>query len=143
MTKKLYPNWTVDEFVQSSRRLKHISTGLWSCEAAPLGADEPWFCQQLFEQLCVQDLELEKLFKTYKNGDEKQKKRIIEYLKTKTLRDYLTIITKKFLSISPQLVDYFDALHKTGEWEKDKKEYSDYPFNGIEPFTVKKDRFII
>ena len=143
MSKKLYPNWTVDEFVQSSRRLQHVSTGVWNCDAAPIGADEHWFCQQMFEQICVMNPELEKLFKTYKDGTERQKQRILKHLKEVCLRSYFQIVAQKFLKIAPQLVDYFESLYRTGEWEKDKKEYSSYPNGGIEPITVKKDRFIV
>lgn len=142
MTKHIYPNWTIEEFLETGRRLKNISTGVWNCDASPLGTDDTWFCPAMFEQLCIMDEELERMFKNYK-GTEKQKAAILKHIKDVSLRHYLQLIVQKFNQLAPQMVDYFDTLYKTKNWEQDKKEFVQCPNNGIEPTNVKKDRFII
>lgn len=142
MAKKIYPNWTIEEFVKSSRRLEHISTGLWSCSAAALGEDNPWFCPAMFEQMCVLDDDLERLFKTY-NGTDRQKERIQKHIKEVILRQYLQLVAAKFCKLIPQMIDYFEVLYNTGEWKSDKEKFKQEPFEGKEPTSVKTDRFVI
>lgn len=142
MTKKIYPNWTVEEFINSGRRLKDITTGVWYCEASPLGTEDMWFCTAMFEQMCVMDPDLERLFKTYE-GTARQKERIMKHIKETVLKKYLQLVVKKFNKISEQFIDYFDVLYKTGAWLDDKKHFEKCENKGIEPETVKKERFII
>ena len=142
MKKQIYPGWDLIEYVNSNRRLDLISNGLWECLADPPGAMHRWFCPQMFEQLCVMDPHLEKMIKNY-DGSESQKKKISQYLVDVCLRQYLQIIANKAKKLAPQMVDYFDALYRTKNWEEDKKEYAKLPNNGIELSEVQVDRFII
>ena len=142
MAKKIYPNWTIEEFVKSGRRLEHVSTGLWSCAATAIGEDNPWFCPAMFEQMCVMDDDLERLFKTY-NGTDRQKERIQKHIKEVILRKYLQLVATKCYKLIPQMIDYFEVLYNTGEWKSDKEKFKTESYAGIEPSSVRTDKFIV
>lgn len=142
MKKKVYPDWTLEEYLKCNRRLDNMPDKLWTMDSDPLGAMHRWFCPQLFEQICVLDPDLEKLYKNYQ-GTDRQRQRIANHLKDVCFRKYLQIIAAKYTKLNDQMVDYFAELFTTGEWDKDKKEYGQYPNKGIEPTDVHKNCFIV
>ena len=142
MKKKVFPNWNLDEYIASNRRLDNLHDKLWDMTADAMGAMHRWFCPQLFEQICILDPDLERLYKTYE-GTERQRQRIVKHIKDVCMRKYLLITAAKFSKINDQMVDYFDEMYKSGAWAEDKKTYEKYPNKGDEPATVNTDAFLI
>ena len=92
--------------------------------------------------MCVLDEDLEKLFKTYK-GTDRQKERIVKHIKEVVLRQFLQLIATKCCKLIPDMVEYFDVLYKSGEWEFDKKTLAKQENGGIETNQVRLDKFLI